>query len=230
MGMYDFNNMSLIQAVLRGGLVTFIDVGANIGAYTMVASEIPAASVISIEPHPGTFRMLFRNVSTNRRSNVICLNTAISDREGDVNLTNRMESSINRILDPGEIENEYVHVSCRTLDSLCCEGGIRPDVIKIDVEGHEGRVLAGFRQFLPMTKLVFIEGGEKREITDVLKAHNFLGPAYFHFTTKAFLSSPQRRREDPVYVNESFVDTINRMCINIDDHLLGEQITTLARE
>jgi FkbM family methyltransferase len=229
MGMYDFNNMNLIQAVLRGGLVTFIDVGANIGAYTMVASEIPAASVISIEPHPVTFRMLCRNVSANRRKNVICLNTAISDREGDVNLTNRMESSINRILDPGEIENEYVQVSCRTLDSLCCESGIQPDVIKIDVEGHEDRVLAGFRQFLPMTKLVFIEGGEKREIIDVLKAHNFLGPTYFHFTTKAFLSSPQRRREDPVYVNQSFVDIFRRMCIN-DDHLLGERTTTLARE
>ena len=80
-----------------------------------------------------------------------------------------------------------------------------------------------------MAKLVFIEGGEKREIIDASKAHNFLGPMYFHFTTKAFLSSPQRRREDPVYVNQSFVDIFRRMCIN-DDHLLDERTTTSARE
>src|SRR5437016_9206062 len=70
MGKYDYNNMSFIAELLRciGG--TFVDVGANIGTYTLVASEVPTARVISVEPHPGTFIQLVDNVRRNGRGNV----------------------------------------------------------------------------------------------------------------------------------------------------------------
>jgi len=55
MGKYDFNNMSLLELVLASKAGTFIDVGANIGPYTLIASEQESTFVASIEPHPGTF-------------------------------------------------------------------------------------------------------------------------------------------------------------------------------
>src|SRR5580704_4698996 len=58
MGEYDYNNMSLLKFLLAHFGGTFIDVGANIGVYSLIASEFAGVKVLSIEPHPATFRML----------------------------------------------------------------------------------------------------------------------------------------------------------------------------
>src|SRR5579872_3811092 len=58
MGAYDFNNMSFLQLLLRRMGGTFVDVGANIGTYTLMASEVASARVISVEPHPAAFALL----------------------------------------------------------------------------------------------------------------------------------------------------------------------------
>src|SRR5579862_4517451 len=76
MGEYDYNNMELLRLVLCKGEDTFFDIGANIGTYTLIASECADSEVVSIEPHPQTFALLKRNVELNARKNVICLNLA----------------------------------------------------------------------------------------------------------------------------------------------------------
>src|SRR5579862_3264367 len=58
MGEYDYNNMELLRLVLSQGQNTFFDIGANIGSYTLIASEAPDTQVISIEPHPASFVLL----------------------------------------------------------------------------------------------------------------------------------------------------------------------------
>ncbi len=62
MGMYDYNNMHLLQFLLAHWGGVFVDVGANIGSYTLVASEIRRARVISIEANPRTFAILQQNI------------------------------------------------------------------------------------------------------------------------------------------------------------------------
>ncbi len=98
MGKYDYHNMSFIAELLDRFGGVFVDVGANIGTYTLVASEVPGARVISIEPHPATFAQLVENVKRNVRENVVCINVALSDRLGSVCLTDRPDSSVNRVL------------------------------------------------------------------------------------------------------------------------------------
>jgi len=223
MGMYDFHNMNLLKLVLSAGPAAFVDVGANIGSYTLVASEVTTASVFSIEPHPATFAMLLRNVNRNRRTNVTCLNVALSDCEGQVLFTDRAGSSVNRVLGSSENGETFLPVPCRTLDSACREFGIQPDIVKVDVEGHEGQVLAGFRQFLPRTKLVLIEGGEQPNTRSILNAVGFLGPVYFHFTRSAFLPFRQRRAEDPVYVNQRHLEEFKGMGIDVATQVSGKR-------
>jgi FkbM family methyltransferase len=201
MGMYDFHNMSLIRVVLERRPATFVDVGANIGPYTIVASEYRTAHVVSIEPHPATFAMLTRNVQMNKRENVACFNLALSDHDGQADLTDKSGSSINRLVgQPGRGE-KCVAVPCRTLDALCAELNVRPDILKIDVEGHEVQVIDGFRRNLQSASLLLVEGGERPEIRSAMRENGFLGPLYFHHGARAFLPSPQRRAEDPVYLN-----------------------------
>src|SRR5438552_3547012 len=98
LGKYDYNNMSFVAELLARIGRTFVDVGANIGTYTLVASEIPTARVVSIEPHPSTFAQLVGNVRRNGRSNVTCLGVALSDHLGTVRLTDLADVAVNRVL------------------------------------------------------------------------------------------------------------------------------------
>jgi FkbM family methyltransferase len=209
MGMYDFHNMNLLKSCLALRPATFVDVGANIGPYTLIASEESAAYVVSVEPHPVTFAKLARNVQMNGRENVACFNLALSDHDGQVDLTDQPESSINRVVEHAKPVERFVSVPGRTLDGLCAELNINPDIVKIDVEGHEVHVIRGFQENLKKTSLLFIEGGERPEIGSVMRDNGLLGPLYFHHGEKTFLPTPQRRAEDPVYLSRSFLEELH---------------------
>jgi FkbM family methyltransferase len=213
MGMYDLHNMSLIQTVLKGRAKTFVDIGANIGTYTLIASEIGAARVVSIEPHPKTFGMLQRNVELNQRRNVACLNVAVSDRDGQVLLTDRAGLSINRIVESEGQGQSCLAVPCRTMDSICRDLALEPSVVKIDVEGHEAVALRGFGRSLSRAGIVLVEGGEQAVICATLRSAGFRGPLYFHADKKAFSPSTQRRPEDPVYLSEAGIEWLESVGI-----------------
>ena len=211
MGEYDFNNMRLLGVLLARGENTFFDIGANIGTYTLVASECPDACVISIEPHPATFELLEQNVRRNTRSNVHCLNLALSDRDGYVSLSDRPESAINRILKSDEIAEKHVHVPCRRFDGLCLELGLRPDFIKIDVEGYEKEVVEGFGMLMGAAKLMFIENGERDDVRRLMQSSGYSGPWYCHFRRGVLSKERQPRTEDPIYLGPDFVPTLRGM-------------------
>jgi hypothetical protein len=68
--LYNYNNMKLLQALLEDG-GSFVDIGANIGSFTLIASEQEKARVYAFEPHPETFRLAFQRRSrTGRRRGV----------------------------------------------------------------------------------------------------------------------------------------------------------------
>lgn len=203
LGMYDYNNMNLVRSVLLEGGGVFLDIGANIGSYTLVASEAPQAKVISIEPHPQTFATLKKNILLNKRSNIIALNIALSDHDGSLFMTNEVEPALNRIV--GKPDNGSFAVPCRSADSICRELSIKPRIIKIDVEDYELTVLHGLEQSLSMAGIIFIENGTKKEIRTLLHALGLIGPLYFHFNHMAFLKKPQNRWEDPAYLHPLFI-------------------------
>jgi FkbM family methyltransferase len=198
MGEYDYNNMNLLKILLREG-GTFVDVGANIGSYTLVASENPAARVISIEPHPKTYQLLVENVARNGRDNVTCLNLAVSSIEGEAYLSDLNESSINQIV-PERGGPNKLKVMCRRLDSLLLELGATPSVIKIDVEGHEAQVVEGMGSFLSELRVALIEGGSRIEVARHLQAVGMRGPLFAHVRERRFSAIRQARPEDPIFV------------------------------
>ena len=208
MGMYDFHNMSLLKTALAIRPMIFVDVGANIGPYTLIASESKLAHILSLEPHPITFAKLTQNVQRNARANVTCFNYAVSDHDGHVDLTDRPESTVNRVLGPGETGEKSVSVPCKTLDGLCAELNLRADIIKIDVEGHEACVLRGFQKHLEKTLLLFVEGGQRFEVRSMMRDKGLLGPLYFHQGDLALSPTPQRRAEDPVYLSRCFLEEL----------------------
>jgi FkbM family methyltransferase len=229
MGEYDFNNMNLLELLLSKGNCTFVDVGANVGSYTLIASETRSAKVVSIEPHPRTFGALLQNIQRNERPNVTCLNLAISRQESLLELTDLGESALNRIESSHEIPCRLMSVQAKPLYAVCAELGITPEFIKIDVEGHECQVLDGLGEWKSKAKVVFIEGGEDVAVQSWMRLAGFKGPFFFEFKKCQLGLRKQARPEDPVYVHRNYVSQLESLGIRIEPPFPIVNFTAYAR-
>jgi FkbM family methyltransferase len=208
MGEYDYNNMNFLRVLLSQERSILFDVGANIGSYTLIASEIPHTTVVSFEPHPETFALLRQNVERNGRTNVLCLNVALSDHSGELQFTDGPESSINRVVQETDAKSACLRVPARRFDSVCEELHFTPDFVKIDVEGHENAVLSGFGKFAGLAKVILIEGGDRPCVQRWLLESNYSGPWFVHFRRHALAYYPQARAEDPVFIHNDFLQNL----------------------
>ena len=133
-------------AVLKQGMVV-LDVGANTGCFTVLASKLVGASgkVVALEPIGDNFRCLEKTIEANNLANATPLQFAVGDGDGELEIMLAEPSGQHSaVLERGR---ETVRVPVRTLDSLVAELGLeRVDFIKVDVEGMEPEVLRGARE------------------------------------------------------------------------------------
>ncbi len=128
---------------------TFVDVGANVGAYSFwVASRMDGpGQVVAVEPDPALARQLRFNVRINDAEDRIrIVEAAVGRGRGMGKLIVNPDNSGRNRLARGEVPvGETLSVRAITLADVVREGGLdRIDCVKIDVEGHEGDVLRPF--------------------------------------------------------------------------------------
>jgi FkbM family methyltransferase len=136
---------ALFHQVLRPGMVVF-DVGANVGYYSMLAARALGATghVHSFEATPIVANRIRENLAINGLDNVTVNNLAVCDRVGTVEFRVQPDDSEGNSLVHYEAGWETVRVPATTLDEYTTEHKIsHVNLIKIDVEGAEGMVLAG---------------------------------------------------------------------------------------
>jgi FkbM family methyltransferase len=155
--------------------------------------------------------MLRLNVELNARENVQCLNVALSDKEGEVLLSDRSDLAINRVLGPRDDGEENVPVPARRFDQISRELELEPDFIKVDVEGHEESVLKGFGEHLREAKMIFIESGESPRLQNVLQSAGYSGPWFCHFKRRVLSRKKQARPEDPIYLGPEFLPDLREL-------------------
>lgn len=165
---------------------TIIDVGANIGYYSIQFAETKNATIYAFEPMDYQHETLRRNLAINSISNVNTIKKIVSDQEGIERIyfsgfENTGKSSIVKKAD------QHEDIDAVTLDSFCEINNINNvDLIKIDVEGYEFKVLNGFHSMLESKKVthVFVElleknlnkaGTSSREICDLLNKYDYRG-------------------------------------------------------
>ena len=155
-GTYDPELTWIVEQLINSES-TVIDVGANIGWYTMLAASM-ARTVVALEPEPENFGLLSRSVVLNDFHNVVLRQQAVSDQDGEVALylsgTNKGGHSI------VWKESNSIRVASVTLDSLIKELGLQTiDFLKIDAESAEPRILRGFRRSLEagFAKFIILE-------------------------------------------------------------------------
>lgn len=171
-GIYD-RNTDLVPAAGS----TVVDVGANIGIFTVVQAR-RGAKVVAIEPHPGAFGMLVENVRQNHvAERVVPVNSAIGRTAGTAWLDDR-QGTVSAHLAPRSEHGHDVRVT--PLDPLIAELGLgHVDLLKVDVEGAELEVLAGAQRTLGTTAAVFIEvhGDLLPRVAAVMNGHGFVEAA-----------------------------------------------------
>jgi FkbM family methyltransferase len=139
-GLHDVAEMAYVLHVLSDEDV-FVDIGANVGAYTVLACAVKQARGFCFEPVPSTFARLTENLVLNKlEGKVTSFNFGLADVEGELLFT-AGEDSANHVLQPGDKIENSIEVPVRTLDSMLA--GESPAVIKMDVEGFETAVLKG---------------------------------------------------------------------------------------
>src|ERR671921_2374905 len=142
-----------------------IDIGANIGRYTIISSKRVGTNgkVVAIEAHPGNFEILNRNIKLNQLANVIPLNYAVYSKETKIKLYHNYSIMPERA---GGYTNKYVEASANTLDYfLQLKGIMEVNWVKIDVEGAEFEVLKGATNVLSKSK----------DIALLIEIHNLSG-------------------------------------------------------
>jgi FkbM family methyltransferase len=169
-----------------------IDVGAHMGRYTITSSKYvgPHGKVIAVEAHPYNFKILQRNISLNRLTNVTAMNCAVYSKKDrlklylpDEELGYTMHHSLmtNYLISKYSegIEKKYIEVEAYTLDNLLENSGINQvNWIKIDVEGAEYEVLRGAKDILSANRhiaiLVEVHGKDTYGPTmELLRSNNF---------------------------------------------------------
>lgn len=150
-----------LRDLLRPGDV-FIDAGANIGIYAVLASRLvgPTGKVMAIEMMSRTADVLQRHVAINNCSNVEIVERALSDRPG-LTLTGRVPTGKHGQATIAQFSRSYgtfeeEEVRTTTLDELC-RGFGHIALLKLDIEGAEERALAGARSMLQRTNRIIYE-------------------------------------------------------------------------
>jgi FkbM family methyltransferase len=161
---------------------TLVDIGANVGSVSFNCLDRlgPSGRIIAVEPQPCCYRALSETVRYNNLQNVEAHELALSDHSGTFALSVPDSAHLgSATLEPATDGSSSVRVQVRNGSEFLSSLAIRGEyVVKIDVEGHEGRVIAGlapyFRSHAP--KAVLFESN-----TDIFK-----NPAYNTLRAEGF--------------------------------------------
>jgi FkbM family methyltransferase len=206
-GLHEQDEMGFALHVLRRGDV-FVDIGANVGSYTVLAAKL-GARVVAVEPIPATFDHLVANVRLNGLESLVTAHrVGLSDRNGTLRFTTD-HGTINHVL--AATENlAGTDIEVVTLDSILA--GVSPALIKIDVEGHELAVLNGAGRTLgsPSLLAVIMEtngsglryGISDAQLYELMEARSFAPYTYTAMTRELM---PLDMREGTTVLNTVFI-------------------------
>ena len=163
-----------MSAVKRG--TTVVDVGANVGIYTITAARRsgPGGRVLAFEPGTAARELLIGNVARNKQGRIAKIfGACVGDRDGVIDFYESADSAMSGIQDTHRGgETQRIQYPLTTLDTALDREGVKSiDALKIDVEGAESLVLSGAAQILDRSDpVVMIEISAKNMPAGALDA------------------------------------------------------------
>ncbi len=167
---------------------SFLDIGANVGLYSIYAAKTNGLQCFAFEPVDATSKDLLKNVQFNGcKDKVQLFKVGLSDKKGEASITAEFHAS--NYISENNTGNASQKIRIDTLDTIVKKNKISDvSAIKIDVEGHESKVLAGgmktIKRFMPILFVEIItadtgfENRPKYSHVEVIKALTDLGYKY----------------------------------------------------
>ena len=178
---------------------TVFDVGAGIGAETLLFSHLVGATghVVSIEAHPRTYERFTRLCAVNRLTNVTAVQAAASSTDGEAVITDLDHHLQNTIV---EADSGVAVRACR-IDTVARERGItRIDLLKMNIEGAERFAVEGLTGIIGSIRHVCIschdflaDGGGSDQLRTKAHVRAFLVDHGFRVTTREDAPEPWTR-------------------------------------
>ena len=156
-GRREEEHMVMLRPVLQPGMTVF-DIGANIGYYVLIERGLvgPRGHIVAVEPSPQNVALLRRNLALNGCDNVTVLEMGVSGRAGRQPFHLSHLSNLNTFHPEGSaalhLSDRVIDVEIDTVPAIARRAGRKPDLVRMDVEGHEIEVIEGL--------LPAIEAGE----------------------------------------------------------------------
>jgi len=149
MGVWEKRETEVFLSFLKPHM-TFVDVGAHVGYYTLLAAK-RVAQVYAFEPDPESFELLARNINVNGYTNVKGFHAAVTDKMGRATLQVDSEAWGNSLCSENVANPvQQLDVETVSLDELFASGSLGDHIhlVKVDVQGAEELVLNGARKIL----------------------------------------------------------------------------------
>ncbi|MFT3738806.1 MAG: FkbM family methyltransferase [Breznakibacter sp.] len=209
-GLNDFEEMGLLLHFL-GKDDMFVDVGANVGVYSILASGVAGARSIAIEPSDETAKILKRNIAINNLDGAVThVQCVVGDHRGNISFTKGLEATNRVTREEDETRNSEL-LEEDTLDNLLKSS--TPSLIKIDVEGYELNVLKGARNTLqkPGLKILLIETNglatkyrlNESDIFAILSEHGFSPCRYSPFSRELLpYNKEEGKQNNTIFVRD----------------------------
>lgn len=156
---------------------TIIDAGANIGTATgYLKSMYPQAKVVCIEPEPGNYALLEKNMALNGFDDVVLCQNAFWINNDELHIGVGVRGELAKELSFAIVDDSEVAVKGLTFkDCLALLGAEKVDLLKMDIEGAEAAFIndrAGFDYMIAHTRLLAIELHE--EAVDIFRFHELI--------------------------------------------------------
>lgn len=197
-GLHEFFDMMTPLHFLRRGDL-FLDIGANVGTYTVLASGVCGTKTLAFEPDPDTLRRLKRNIEVNGlNERVRVYDCALGAASGEVAFTAGLDTQ-NRLATART--NKTRTVRMERLDEIVSDA--QPVMMKVDVEGAELGVLSGAERVLanPSLKVIELETVVP-ESAGILARHGFEMASYDPFQRTLSKESTSCRSSNSLFVRD----------------------------
>ena len=209
-GYYEPETVALLGRLLEPGM-HFLDVGAHVGQYTLFASPLVGqqGGVHCFEAEIDNYDCLKRNIDSNELKNVTATNVAVADEQGELTLYLGDSSNLgtNSLSPPHNSTGRSYVVPSITLDLWCEQHELnRVDVVKVDIEGAEFKMLKGANNLLSReTAPVFLmelnqsqlaaQGASAEALLSLMRIHGY------EFYSVDDLISFEPNTNDPDFLN-----------------------------
>jgi FkbM family methyltransferase len=197
-GLHEFFDMMVPIHLLRPGDL-FLDIGANVGTYTILASGVCRANTVAFEPDPDTLTHLRRNLEINKLDGLVEIqNCALGATSGNVAFTVGRDT-VNRIANESDKETRVVRME--RLDTILSDAS--PIMMKVDVEGAEPEVLSGAGALLakPCLRVIELETVTP-EISLTLAGNGFERAFYDPFSRSLSREASGRKTFNSLFVRD----------------------------